>query len=197
MKMNGIEFGNAYQASGATNFFGEGFWFHKPLRLLGLTWKGTVFVSKTATLNSRAGNMPTRKDGCTPQKWFPDCVYVDLKKEVVLNAVGLTNLGLGALLEKKIWQQRCAPFGISVTSTGKSLKEQTDDYSGIARLLKMYKPQMPGPFFIQENLSCPNVPEVKHDNTVAEAASSLPILAEVGVPVEVKVSATLAPEAAG
>lgn len=79
MKLLGIEFGRVWCASGARNFFGDhpAYWFHRPLRPIGLDWSGSTFVAKTTTLEPRRGNMPLGgRSGTTPREWFPRCVRV-------------------------------------------------------------------------------------------------------------------------
>ncbi len=121
MQLRGIEFGNILAASGVQGFFGEGYWFHLPLRPLGLDLSGVTFVSKTATLAPYKGNMPLTR-WHTPRAPFPACIKVRPLRGVVLNAVGLSNPGLRALLQDGRWQSRTEPFFISLTSRADTRK---------------------------------------------------------------------------
>lgn len=59
MNLRGINF-FIFVASGALNFFGEGWRFHKLYKRIfpkGFDFSGATFVSKTTTLNERKGNM--------------------------------------------------------------------------------------------------------------------------------------------
>ena len=110
MRLREINFGPVLDGSGVEGFFGEGYWFHKFLRPLGLNFNGCAFVAKTATLKPRKGNMPLKDDGITPKELKPKCVKVKLFKGVALNAVGLSGPGAIALFEDGRWQKRTRPF---------------------------------------------------------------------------------------
>ena len=93
MKLRGIDFGNFLGASGVQGFFGEGYWFHHPWKPFGLDLSRMTFVSKTATLFARKGNMTlTRRH--TPVNPFPRCVRVRPFRGLMLNSVGLSNPGI-------------------------------------------------------------------------------------------------------
>jgi hypothetical protein len=98
MKFRGIDFGNVACASGTQGFFGEGYPYHKPLELVGLlSFEGITFVSKTTTLLGKKGNMPLKANS-TPKELVPKCIKVHPWSGATLNAVGLSNFGLGYYL---------------------------------------------------------------------------------------------------
>ena len=66
VKLRGIEFGNVLAASGVQGFFGEDYWFHKLTRP---NFSGVTFVSKTATVSPRPGNLDNPRN--VFRKLFP------------------------------------------------------------------------------------------------------------------------------
>ncbi len=103
MKLRGIEYGPIWAGSGALGFFGEGYWFHNFIPSL----EGLTFVAKTVTLFGNKGNMPLKQKTWEPRSLFPSCIKVNLRKGIVINAVGLSNFGTEAALETGSWQERC------------------------------------------------------------------------------------------
>lgn len=196
MILKGIDFGRVWGASGVKNFFGNGYWFHWFLYLIGMWFWKVTFVAKTTTLTERKGNMPLKKDGTTPTEWFPKCVYVDFKKGIVLNAVGLSGRGLFFLLETGKWQKRKKPFFISFMSTKETTEGKIKDAELFGGLLAVYrrKTRFAARFGIQVNLSCPNVGTKPHSphEFVTEAHAILQALRNElpDVPLVVKLSIT-------
>ncbi len=169
MTLRGIRFQSVLQASGATNFDGRGWWYHRPLHPFGLDFTDTTFVSKTTTLLARPGNMPLKADGKTPQEWIPRCIIVNRKKKAVLNAVSLSGPGLEALIQSEMWQRKHQPFFISVMSLQPTPAGRRAELEGIFGRLAAAKKYE---FFhaewgIQGNFSCPNG-GVKPDDLVDE-----------------------------
>ena len=109
MILRGIDFGNVLNASGARNFFGEGWKQTHAVDFFG-GWRGSTFVAKTTTLNPRMepekklGNMRLDPATLQPVDWFPDCVWFNFRSGLTLNAVGLSGPGLEALLDWGLWQ---------------------------------------------------------------------------------------------
>ena len=87
MILRGIQFGRVWGASGVQSFFGEGYWFHRPWKLLGFFHdldESVTFVAKTTTFHAREGNMPL--DGrFRPRELFPRCIVLKPWQGVVLN----------------------------------------------------------------------------------------------------------------
>jgi dihydroorotate dehydrogenase len=154
MKLRGIDFDVVRTASGVLGFFGEGYWFHS-LPLLS-QWYAPLdeigFTSKTATLLPREGNL-SRKD------FLPKCVKVYPLRGggLVLNAVGLSNPGLPALLFDGRWYRRKKPFMISLAAVGSTIDRRHDERREMAKLLAHDRDMFSTVFGIQENMSCPNV----------------------------------------
>src|SRR5438093_1022414 len=108
MKLGKIELGNVLGASGVQGFFGEGWWFHWLMKFFGLDLSGMTFVAKTATLEPRKGNV---KSGFF-EMVFPSWVRIKFRRGAMLNAMGLPNPGIRALLATGKWQARKDPFMI-------------------------------------------------------------------------------------
>jgi dihydroorotate dehydrogenase (NAD+) catalytic subunit len=194
MVLGGIEFGAAFNASGARNFFGDGWPYHRWLGPLAPRFAGATFVGKTTTMEPRTGNMPL--DGrLMPRQMKPRCIRVNWRERAVLNAVGLSGPGLHALLQARRWQGIDDPFVISIMAVGATAEDRLREYRGIADALAMHSGWFFAPFAIEVNLSCPNV---GHDQAemIQEAREALGILATVGRPLLVKVNALLSPELA-
>lgn len=204
MRLRGIEFGQAFNASGARNFFGkDGWWFHRLynwatwfVRLLGLniglTYKGCTLVTKTTTLNARDGFMPLKKNSTKPADRMPNCVVVKPMKQIVLNKVGLSGHGIVWLLKQGIWQAKTDPFVISIMAIGKTKIERLDEIGQIAERIANARNTFRAPFAIQINFSCPNVGH-EQKNLVGEVSEALDILASIlpGVPLVPKFNAIL------
>ena len=191
MNLQETEFGNVLGASGVQGFFEEGYWFHKPWRLFGLNFTDMTFVSKTATLLSRKGNMPLTKN-YTPKDFFPGCVKVNLRRGVMLNSVGLSNPGLKTLLCTGRWQKRTKPFLISIMSLAKTPEERLEEFRIMVDIIENCKECFSAPFGLQINLSCPNT---GHDPSelIGESAKVLEIAGLLGPPVMPKYSIASAP----
>lgn len=192
------QFGKVWGASGVQGFFGEGWWFHKYLRLIGLFFWRVTFVAKTTTLRSRAGNMPTEKDGMTPKEKFPKCVYITPKmwmSGIVLNAVGLTGPGTKVLLQKTEWQLRTEPFIISFMSVASTSKERLIELKEFVDLLFRCLAGFRTHIALQLNFSCPNT---GHDTSELfdEVAAALEIASKLGIPLIPKFNLLVTPEQA-
>jgi len=192
MKLRGIEFGNVLGASGVQGFYGEGYWFHT---VCGPKLEGITFVSKTATLHPRAGNMLLKGD-YTPVKYFPDCVKGNLWREVMLNAVGLSNPGLELLLASGKWQKRTKPFFISIMTLSENTEERLEEISRMVQLIGEYHRGFSAPFALQINESCPNTGDHDPAKRIGTASRVLEIASVLGVPLMLKYSiASAIPEA--
>ncbi len=191
MKLRGIEFGPVWGASGVQGFFGEGYWFHKPLRPLGLDFSGATFVAKTTTLLPRAGNMPLASD-FRPREWSPQCIRANFWEGVALNAVGLSGPGVVRLLETGLWQKRRKPFFLSFMSMGKSRDERLGELQDFVALLAAEQTSFRAPFGLQLNFSCPNAGH-ELDELTEEAEAALDVAAKLAVPLVPKFNLLLSP----
>ncbi len=170
-------FGKVWDASGVRGFFGEGYWFHK---MPGCSFKGSTFVSKTATFQPRIGNMELTKDW-KPRRLIPDCIKIKFLKGVVLNSVGLSGPGLAALLAQERWQ---GPMIISV------MPFDTLEAEAMAYLLQIARIKIQGPVALQVNVSCPNT---EHD---VNPEDILKKFESVDIPVIAKINSTMPVERA-
>jgi len=175
MKLHDVEYGSVLAGAGTMGFFGEKEYWHQYLP--GYSLKGMTLVAKTATLFPRKGNMPLTKR--FRARWpLARCIRINKARHAVLNAVGLSNPGLGALLATGKWQALTEPFGISVMSLAPTAEQRIDEERAMAYMLKAKQHEFNAPFFIQINKSCPNT---EHDPCVmiGESAESLEVFASV------------------
>ncbi|MBI4118302.1 MAG: hypothetical protein HY455_02085 [Parcubacteria group bacterium] len=191
MRLRGTDFGDVFGASGVQGFFGEGYWFHTPLRPFGLDFEGMTLVSKTATLEANVGNMPLT-EFYTPRDLFPDCIKIQPWRGAALNAVRLSNPGLRALLDTGLWQMRTEPFLISFMSLADTPEKRLDEFRAAVDMLGPAKDDFCAPFGFQPNLSCPNTGH-KPSELIGESAKVLEVAAKLGVPVVPKYSIASAP----
>lgn len=206
MKLRGIEFGSAWVGSGGVGFFSGGeYWFHPYYRkIFGKRFcpERLTFVAKTATLNPRRGkkfgeegNMKLADDGVSPKQRRPDCISatpLGFMGGYLLNAVGLSNMGIRWLLQQKEWQGRNEPFFISFmpVSHGEDMLQET---SAFARILRQELPCFRSPVGLQVNLSCPNA-RADLGKVAQNAFVMLDVLSELNIPLALKFSILTPPE---
>jgi dihydroorotate dehydrogenase len=190
MLLRGVEFGHVFNASGARGFHGEGYWFHKLWKPLGLNYDGATFVAKTTTLEPRKGNMLLDVDS-RPFDLFPDCIVVKPLDAVVLNAVGLSGPGMFPLVDR--WKKRQEPgqLILSVMSIAATPEERLQESKTMFELLR-YVVDAHGTdrVGLQINLSCPNV-GLDTSHLFDEAARVLDYSRELGIGTMVKLSAII------
>lgn len=184
MILRGIDFGFVWQASGATNFYGQGWWYHHLLRPFGLDFSGATFVAKTSTMFPREGNMPLKNDRVTPKEWLPQSIHVNRKTGAALNAVSLSGPGLDFLLRSGEWQKRKDAYFISIMSVAGTADERQGEIERCANLIREHKKGL-GRFGIQLNVSCPNG-GLDTKSLVTETMPYLDTLRGLDVPVVVK-----------
>jgi dihydroorotate dehydrogenase len=189
LKLRGVDFGSALIASGALNFFGNGYPFHRLFKLLfpnGFDFSGGTFVAKTTTLGPRPGNMPL-KTNLQPREILPRCIVVNFRRGIVLNAVGLSGPGVIALLQSGRWQRRRKPFFISFMSVGQSKETRLDEIAVFAVLLEKELHNFQTNFGLQINISCPNT---NHNpaELAEEATEYLKIVRSLGIPIDLKIN---------
>ncbi|KKU54533.1 MAG: Dihydroorotate dehydrogenase family protein [Candidatus Moranbacteria bacterium GW2011_GWE1_49_15] len=175
-EIKGVHFDPVFVQSGTLNFGGEGWRYHKPLKVVlpeRFDFSGTTDVSKTTTFAPRQGNMPL--DGnLQPKELFPKCIYVDHAKGIALNAVGLSGPGMPALLERRILQNKTRPSIISIMAAdGKTTNERLEETDRLGLVLAKAKGSFRAPFGVENNISCPNT-----DHDPAEKAKQEKALAE-------------------
>ncbi len=195
MILRTIDLGHVWNASGARNFDGSGWWYHAPLKLFGLNFKGSTLQAKTTTLEARAGNMRLATDGKTPLERMPKCIYVDLRQGIALNAVGLSGPGAQFLLENSGWQQRTDPIVISFMSVEATSQGRLGESLRFIELLRAYLPKFKAPVALAINFSCPNV-GLKLASLQAEVSQTLDFASVLNIPLIAKFNALLPIEAA-
>ncbi|MBI2482974.1 hypothetical protein HYV74_02210 [Candidatus Uhrbacteria bacterium] len=189
--LRGIDFGQVWGASGVQGFHGEGWPFHRWLRLVpGFDFSGMTFVAKTVTLEPRAGNMPSHPQTLAPLQLFPDCVAIRPLTGVVLNAVGLTNIGFEALCERGVWFRRTSPFFLSWMAVGATRTERAAEYRGLVTMFQRHQSGLRASVGIQLNFSCPNVEHRSEEweALVTEIHDVLDVVGVLGVPLVPKLS---------
>ncbi|MBI2013743.1 MAG: hypothetical protein HYS87_02880 [Candidatus Colwellbacteria bacterium] len=194
MLLKGIDFGPICGASGVQGFFGEGYWYHRVLKPVGLDFRGMTFVAKTTTLNPRKGNMPLRRN-FTPCEILPESIVVRPLKGIALNAVGLSGPGAKALFEQQLWQRRKEPFFISFMSVAENPTLRIEELAAFVELFHKYLPHFKAPVGLQINYSCPNV-GLHMEELVHEVKSGLDIAFSLKIPVVPKFNLMLPAETA-
>mgnify|MGYP001287831682 CR=1 FL=1 len=147
-----------FVASGALNFFGEGWKFHKLYKRIfpkGFDFSGATFVSKTTTLNFRKGNMELDAN-LQPRSLFPDCVRVYPAKGVVLNSVGLSGPGAESLFSRGLWQRMTNPFFISFMSVEATKEQRVEEAKRFAEIFASELSSFSTRVGLELNISCPN-----------------------------------------
>lgn len=124
-------------ASGALAWYGEGYWWEKPLKWLGLICpEELTIISKTLTFTQRQGNL---------NMWCPWCCVRLIPPESVVNAVGLSNPGYKWWIKNSY---RIGNFKVIVSIMPQSVEEA----------IIMVKELNACPIVGYElNYSCPNV----------------------------------------
>lgn len=194
MKLRGIDFGNVFDASGVTGFDGNGYRFHRWLKLIpGFNFEGATRVRKTVTNEFRHGNCGINSDGSI-KKEFGNWIAIQWFKGNALNAMGLPNLGIDAYLDLGIWEQEKRPWLLSIAPSpaADTPQKRLDEVKAMIQKIGERKNKFSAPFGIQVNISCPNSGHSSLALT-AESVNTLEASSELGVPVMAKYSVASAP----
>jgi len=186
MLLRGTNFGYVLNASGARNFDGSGWWYHRVFGWTGLDYTGSTFVAKTTTLEARLGNMLLY--GLHPVEKMPDCIRVYPWKGAALNAVGLSGPGADALLQSGVWQAQEKPFFLSFMSVARDTTERMSELFRFVGLLARHLP-FQAPVALQMNFSCPNV-GLDPRKLITEIRESLTVAGTLGIPLVPKINVT-------
>jgi dihydroorotate dehydrogenase len=151
VKLRGVKFKNAFNAPGILGLYGEGFWFHEPLKGFGLDFRESTFISRVITLSPKSGNMELDDMGIHPRKWIPDEFRIDFRRKFILNHLGIGNPGIHKSLEYGFWQKREEPFIISFAAVGKTISERIQETREFVDILIANKNQFKSRFGIQLN----------------------------------------------
>lgn len=182
LKLKGVDFWNAFIASGTLNFFGQGWPLHKLYRRIpGFSFNNATFIAKTATCDYNKGRL--KLDGnLQPIHLFPDCVKPYFLKGAVLNAVGLSNPGMRPLLQAGQWQKLAENFFISIMAISETETERLNETRTIVNLLG--NEFFSAKYGLEINF-CPNVDQGAK-KVAKETVAMLKIASELGAPIIVK-----------
>ncbi|MFA6551365.1 MAG: HisA/HisF-related TIM barrel protein [Patescibacteria group bacterium] len=197
MKLREIDFGSIFCASCTRNVSGEGWRLTRPF----LNWTGSTLITKTVTLEPRAGNMPL-DENWQPWEIFPSCIKTFFLQGAALNALGLSGPGIKAILASGVWQKIDEPFIISFMPLGATVYErlaETREFVKILRAqLSSFKAQ--GKIALEINLSCPNVHSgflgAESSKFVDEACDILKEANILEIPLIIKINALVPPSIA-
>ncbi len=197
MELRGIKFKKVWCASGVQGFFGEGYWFHQPLKPFGLDFAGATFVAKTTTLLENKGNMELNPD-FTPRELLPDCIWAPPWKDYALNAIALSGPGARALFERYEWQKRTKPFFISFMSIEDTPEKRLEELRCFLNVLNIYVHELEdfrAPVGLQINYSCPSV-GLHLDALLREVSDALDTASRARIPLMPKFNLLIPVEAA-
>lgn len=186
MKMRNIDFGPIWGAAGVQGLYGDGYVFHWPYKLLFplmFSFSGMTFVGKTITADFQKGNMSAAIENFC----IPECVKVNFRRGVVLNAVGLSNPGANEVFMKKKLQEIKAPFMLSYAAVGKTWIERRKETERFAVNYLMHRNEFKAKHGLQIDFTCPNITTEK-GNFVDEAMATLRILEVMDIPLMPKLS---------
>ena len=154
IELRGIKFCNVVCASCTRSVSGEGWRLTRPF----LNWTGSTLITKTVTLEPRAGNMPL-DENWQPLELLPSCIKTFFFQGAALNALGLSGPGIKAILASGVWQKIDEPFIISFMPLGASANERLAETSEFVKILRAQLPHFKAKdkIALEINLSCPNV----------------------------------------
>lgn len=197
MWLRGVSFNSVANASGARGFFKEGYWYHYPWKVIGMSWGNSTFIAKTVTMEPRLfperklGNMKLKSDGITPAEFLPPCIVPNFRQGIVLNAVGLSNPGAVRMLSCGKWQQLREAFFISFMAVKETTSDRLDELREFVALLNRHLDEFAGHVGLELNYSCPNA-KVEHSSLAQEIGEALDIAGALYIPLQIKLNA-LAP----
>ncbi len=186
--IHNIDFGPVWGASGFLNFYGQGWPYHRLLKMVGINFKRVTFVSKTVTLLPRVGNMPLKKN-LMPVELLPKSVYQNFFRKYALNAVSLSGPGTEEIISSKQLHDKTKPFQLSFMSVANSPEEKLKEFAGFIKILLREYPNYQAPIGLQLNITCPNTehnnPEMKE---ILEMLDMCDPLAHKGIAIILKIS---------
>lgn len=186
--IHGIDFGPVWAMSGLVNFYGEGWPYHKIIKIFGVDFRKITLVSKTTTLLANEGNMPLKKN-MMPKELIPKSVYLNFYKRHSLNAVSLSGPGAEEVLSSPKLKTKTQPFQLSFMSVAPSDKERLAEFEKFIKILLRELPNYQTRIGLQLNVTCPNT---AHDNPelkeVLKMLDMCEALIEKGVAIILKIS---------
>jgi dihydroorotate dehydrogenase len=184
-----------FTTSGMRNYFGgnwftgDGYLYHEVYKLMypGFRFKGATHIAKTTLWGRNEGNMPWNERTLQPRSLFPDCIYIDRKKKIMLNAVGLSGPGLEDLGNRGKWQEMKKPFFISIMVMGDTPEKRLRQIQDIYWWFMNNLPDFITEVGIEINITCPNT---KHSplELAEEVSEWLKIFSGLGVHIRVKLN---------
>lgn len=187
MRLRDVDFGHVMCASGARNFDGSGWWWHRMLRPFGLDYSGSTLVAKTTTFAPRKGNMGL--DGIRPTSLLPDCVVVKPLQGAVLNAVGLSGPGVDYLLQSGLWDLSSRrPFFMSFMAVSPTPRERLLELQQFVDAVSGKLTHAASAVGLQINFSCPNA-NVDPLSLADEMWSAVTMASTLDIPLVAKVNA--------
>ncbi len=156
VEIGNVEFYAMMCASGVLGLNGKGYWFHKPFKYFGADFRYLTTVFKTITFDEHKGNMSLDRDRLTPREAIPDCIHVDLRKRLMLNAVDLSNPGLRFMLQSGVYQAQERPFIISLATTASDFVMACRDIRDCLKFLHETPGGFKAPFGVELDVSCSN-----------------------------------------
>ncbi len=162
--IHNIDFGPVWAMSGLLNFFGEGWPYHKLIKIFGVNFNHVTLVSKTTTLLANKGNMPLKKN-LMPAELIPKSVYQNFFRRHALNAISLSGPGAEEILSSPKLREKTTPFQLSFMSAADSEIERLDEFEKFIKILLREFPNYRARVGLQLNVTCPNI---AHDNPQRE-----------------------------
>lgn len=186
--INNIDFGPVWGMSGLFNFYGQGWPYHRFLKIIGVNFKGVTLVSKTVTLLPRPGNMPLNKN-LMPVELIPKSVYLNFWHGYALNAVSLSGPGAEEILSSTELKKKTEPFQLSFMSVAETEEERLKEFDGFISILLREFPKYKTQIGLQLNVTCPNTenhnPELQEIITMLDICATL---VEKGIAIILKIS---------
>ncbi len=175
-EINYINFGPVWGMSGLFNFFGQGWPYHRLLKLIGINFKGVTLVSKTVTLLPREGNMPLKKN-LMPVELIPKSVHLNLWRGHALNAVSLSGPGAEKIVSARELKEKTVPFQLSFMSVAETKEKRLQEFDEFIKILLREYPEYKTKIGLQLNITCPNTekdnPEMKEVLTMLDMCEPL------------------------
>lgn len=179
-------------SSGLMGIVGEGYKYHKIFRIILpilFSFKWITFQMKTCTAYKRIGNMKlSKKDGITPVRFNPKCIYANFWRGYGINNVSLSNPGIGAILQKGILQKIKGELHLSfmIVSTNQLERLAEADFF-VYVLKKELKNFQASKIFLHWNVSCPNTGHDAQVSFLDNFETEHKILSRLGLPIILKV----------
>ncbi len=118
---------------------------------------------------------------------FPDCIYVNFWKALVMNVVNLSGPGAKILFERGKWFEILENFWLSFMTIAETKEERLKEFQDFIDLLKKYLPFFRARIGLKVNITCPNTAHNLKE-IEDEVMHFLEIAARLGIPIGIKVN---------